>query len=138
MPCSSLILKRRPRQRSYVGGFDVFFDPRRSDERDGKSRRDCASLLEEKRDDRENRVEDERRDRERAIGGAIYPAEHARRGRRWVDCIGRMVMRPSDLEITSQSPLRFSNRCFASVGGESAVDHHTVPRHKRRLVGTQP
>src|SRR5436305_10433142 len=69
MPCSSLILKRRPRQRSYVGGFDVFFDPRRSDQRDGKSRRDCASLLEEKRDDRENRVEDERRDRERAIGG---------------------------------------------------------------------
>ena len=61
-------LKRRPRQRSYVGGFDVFFDPRRSDQRDGKSRRDCASLLEEKRDDRENRVEDERRDREGAIG----------------------------------------------------------------------
>jgi hypothetical protein len=38
-------------------------------QRDGKSRRDCASLLKEKRDDRENRVEDERRDRERAIGG---------------------------------------------------------------------
>ena len=68
MPCSSLILKRRPRQRSYVGGFDVFFDRRRSDERDGKSRWDCASLLKEERDDGENRVEDERRDREGAIG----------------------------------------------------------------------
>jgi hypothetical protein len=38
-------------------------------QRDEKSRRDCASFLEEKRDDRENRVEDERRAREHAIGG---------------------------------------------------------------------
>jgi hypothetical protein len=30
-----------------------------------KSRRDCASLLKEERDDRENRVEDERRDLQR-------------------------------------------------------------------------
>src|SRR5882724_9691749 len=37
-------------------------------QRDGKSRRDCASLLEEKRDDREDRVEHERRDRKSAIG----------------------------------------------------------------------
>jgi hypothetical protein len=29
------------------------------------------------------------------------------RGRRWVDCIGRMVMRPSDLEIASQSHLKY-------------------------------
>ena len=34
----------------------------------GKSRWDCASLLDEERDDRENRVEDERRDRKSAIG----------------------------------------------------------------------
>src|SRR5207244_199635 len=44
-------------------------------QRDGKSRRDCASFFEEKRDDRENRVEDERRDRERAIGGGRLAQE---------------------------------------------------------------
>src|SRR5438477_8108053 len=37
-------------------------------QRDEKSRSDCASLLEEKRDDSENRVEDERGHRESAIG----------------------------------------------------------------------
>jgi len=36
----------------------------------------------------------------------LYPDEHAVRGRRRVDCIGRMVMRPSDLEIASQSHLK--------------------------------
>ena len=41
-----------------------------------KSRRDCASLLKEERDDRENRVEDERRDRKGAIG--IGRAAHER------------------------------------------------------------
>jgi len=35
----------------------------------------AASFLEEKRDDRENRVEDERRDRERAIGGGRLAQE---------------------------------------------------------------
>src|SRR6266542_3446716 len=44
-------------------------------QRDEKSRRDCASFLEEKSDDRENRVEDERRDRERAIGGGRLAQE---------------------------------------------------------------
>ena len=44
-------------------------------QRGGKSRRDCASLLEEKRDDRENRVEDERPDRKGAIGGGRLAQE---------------------------------------------------------------
>src|SRR6266487_449032 len=44
-----------------------FFDALRH-QRDGKLRGDCASLLEKKRNDREDRVEDERRDRKGAIG----------------------------------------------------------------------
>ena len=32
--------------------------------------------------------------------------QHGVRGRRWVDCIGCMVMRPRDREITSQSAIR--------------------------------
>jgi hypothetical protein len=44
-----------------------FFDVRRH-QRDEKSRRDCASLLKEGRDRRENRVEHESRDRKGAIG----------------------------------------------------------------------
>ena len=31
-----------------------------------------------------------------------YEEQHSVRGRRWVDCIGRLVRRPSDCEITSQ------------------------------------
>ena len=31
-----------------------------------------------------------------------YDEQHCVRGRRWVDCIGRLVRRPSDWEITSQ------------------------------------
>jgi hypothetical protein len=31
-----------------------------------------------------------------------YDEQHSVRGRRWVDCIGRLVRRPSDWEITSQ------------------------------------
>jgi hypothetical protein len=36
----------------------------------------------------------------------FYPEEHAARGRRWVVCIGRTVMRPSYLEIASQSLMK--------------------------------
>jgi len=32
--------------------------------------------------------------------------QHGVRGRRRVDCKGRMMMRPSDLEIASQSEMR--------------------------------
>ena len=52
----------------------LFLDALRH-QRDEKSRRVCASFLEEKRDDRENRVEDERHDRERAIGGGRLAQE---------------------------------------------------------------
>src|SRR5258708_16035854 len=44
-----------------------FFDALRQ-QRDQESRWDCASLLQEKRDDRENRVKDERSDRKGTIG----------------------------------------------------------------------
>ena len=33
---------------------------------------------------------------------SYFADEYAVRGRRWMDCIGRMVMRPSDWEIASQ------------------------------------
>lgn len=48
---------------------------RSGNKRDGKSREDCASLLKEGRDHRENRVEDERHDREGAIGGGRLAQE---------------------------------------------------------------
>ena len=33
---------------------------------------------------------------------SYFADEYAVRGRRWIDCIGRMVMRPSEREIASQ------------------------------------
>ena len=53
------ILQRRFRNGSYIIPHPIS---------DGKLRGDCASFLKEERDDRENRVEDERRDRKGAIG----------------------------------------------------------------------
>src|SRR5207244_4424991 len=40
---------------------------------------------------------------------AICTGENAMRGRRRVDCIGRMVMRPTGLEIASQSYMIFKS-----------------------------
>ena len=53
------ILQRRFRNGSYIIPHPIS---------DGKSRWDCASLLKEERDDRENRVEHERGDRKGATG----------------------------------------------------------------------
>src|SRR5437588_995909 len=36
-----------------------------------------------------------------------YDEQHGVRGRRWVDCIGRLVSRPSDWEIASQFAVVF-------------------------------
>jgi hypothetical protein len=37
-----------------------------------------------------------------------YDEQHGGRGRRWVDCIGRLVSRPSDWEIASQFSVVFA------------------------------
>jgi hypothetical protein len=37
-----------------------------------------------------------------------YDEQHGVRGRRWVDCIGRLVSRPSDWEIASQFSVVFA------------------------------
>jgi hypothetical protein len=56
-----------------------------------------------------------------------YDEQHGVRGRRWVDCIGRMVMRPSDWEIASQ---------FATVF-EAIKQLITPPEPPRRRIGFQ-
>jgi hypothetical protein len=38
--------------------------------------------------------------------------EYAVRGRRWIDCMGRMVMRPSEREIASQPESRGTDISF--------------------------
>src|SRR5215470_7892768 len=48
---------------------------------------------------------------------------------------------PSDLcakSFASCASLRAQTSRTSSARGESAVDHQAVPRHKRRLLGTQP
>jgi len=57
-----------------------------------------------------------------------YDEQHSVRGRRWVDCIGRLVRRPSDWEITSQ---------FADV---FAVIKELVapPATPRKQIGFRP
>ena len=39
-----------------------------------------------------------------------YDAQYGVRGRRWIDCIGRMVMWPSDREVASQFAVVFEAR----------------------------
>jgi hypothetical protein len=58
------------------------------------------------------------------VGGpaAIYPDEHAMRGRWRVDCIGRMVMRPSDLEIASRSHLKIFKSLLRGKARGAEID----------------
>ncbi len=54
-----------------------------------------------------------------------YDEQHGVRGRRWVDCIGRMVIRPSDWEIASQFAVVF----------EAIKQLITPPEPPRRRIG---
>ena len=57
-----------------------------------------------------------------------YDEQHSVRGRCWVDCIGRLVRRPSDWEITSQFAVVF----------EAIKQLITPPEPPRRRIGFQP